>query len=134
MRLQAESYGYLPTEVELQIEEHDPYRTEVAAVQTREIVTEQAWTVPRGRPSAASRSVTSSTEIDLADQNWNALCELLGPFHLGRPDPVAARPACPRRYGGLKAARAWARANGYAVSDTGPLPHSVQDAFLRAQR
>jgi hypothetical protein len=132
VRLQAENYGYLPTEVELQIEEHDPYRTEVAAVQTREIVTDDL----DGADGAAERRFSIGDveyRIDLTDENWNALCELLSPFT--RVARTSYRKAShPRQYGGLKAARAWAREHGYTVSDTGPLPHTVQDAFLRAQR
>lgn len=132
VRLVAESFGYLATEVTLQVEEHDPYRTEVAAIETREVITDDL----DGTQGAAERRFALGDveyRIDLTDANWRALCELLRPFtDVSRT--TYRKATHPRQYGGLKPVREWARVNGYTVNDTGPVPRAIQDEYLRSRR
>jgi hypothetical protein len=80
-------------------------------------------------------------EIDLNDNNANALSEFLKPY-VGSARRLNARPgrpagSSPRRTssGGTSAnapIRDWARANGFTVADGGRLPQAVRDAYFAA--
>jgi hypothetical protein len=128
VRLVAESFGYLSTEVELVVGEHDPYRTEVAAVQTQEVVTDDL----DGSQGAVERRFALGDieyRIDLTEANWKALCELVRPF-TDAARSTYRKATHPRQYG-LKAVREWAQAQGLDVGRTGPVPHAITDAYLR---
>jgi hypothetical protein len=131
VRLVAENYGYLVTEVQLRTVEHDPHRTELAAIQTEEVITDDL----SGEEGAAERRFALGDieyRIDLTDASWARLRELLAPY-IQAARTTYRKASHPRSYGGLRAVRAWAREHGYSVSDTGPLPHAVTDAYLREQ-
>jgi hypothetical protein len=75
----------------------------------------------------------TSYEIDLNDQNAAALRDALAPY-VGH----ARRAGKTRRGGGSTGAststsageiRAWARSNGYQVSDRGRVPQEIRDAY-----
>lgn len=132
VRLVAENYGYLVTEVQLEVAEHDPEHTRLAAVQTMEVITDD---LDGSEGAAERRFALGDVEyvIDLTDASWAGLIELLRPYtEVARTSYRKA--SHPRAYGGLGAARAWAREHGFQVSDTGPLPHAVTDAYLRSRQ
>ncbi|MCY0943485.1 histone-like nucleoid-structuring protein Lsr2 [Streptomyces antarcticus] len=78
-------------------------------------------------------------EIDLTDTNADKLRELLAPFkgaarHVGHHQAQAGRPAArpSARVGDAldaKAVRAWAKTQGYTLSNRGRIPLDVQQAY-----
>lgn len=81
-----------------------------------------------------------SYEIDLNEANAQKLRTCLEPFAAvarkasglpARPTPASYANAAGRRQQ-LDAIRAWAKAQGYEVSDRGRIPVSVQEAFDQA--
>ncbi|MFD9563371.1 Lsr2 family protein [Streptomyces sp. NPDC059994] len=78
-------------------------------------------------------------EIDLTDENAGKLRELLAPYmvagrRVGHHQVQAGRPAARPSVGDddaldAKAVRAWAKAQGYTLSDRGRIPLDVQQAY-----
>jgi len=83
-------------------------------------------------------------EIDLSKKNASALEKALAPYVAAarKVVPTRGRRGSRARTGGraaggaradLSAVRAWARSNGYEVSDRGRIPAAVTDAYHAAQ-
>lgn len=71
-------------------------------------------------------------EIDLSTDNAETFFNLLLPYiEAGRPARPKAKSAPPPH---VEHIRAWARENGFAVSDRGRIAHSVRRAFAESQR
>jgi len=73
-------------------------------------------------------------EIDLSDQNAAALRDALAPYlqagrKIGGPAASARRAASTGRRSDLAELRAWARENGYTVSDRGRIPAEIEAAY-----
>ncbi|MEU6284943.1 Lsr2 family protein [Streptomyces sp. NPDC047028] len=89
----------------------------------------------------------AGVEIDLDDENYEALLALLNPY-LQATGARRVRGVTVSRKGGARRAegpkkagrpsgtssaiRSWARANGFEVSDRGRMPASVHQAYERA--
>ena len=86
-----------------------------------------------------------SYEVDLSDENKNKLDEALAPFvgvatkvsggRAGRASTPGRRPSSsstPADKERLSNIRAWARDNGYEVSDRGRIPNKVVEAYESA--
>ncbi|MER6548319.1 Lsr2 family protein [Streptomyces sp. NPDC001250] len=83
----------------------------------------------------------AGVEIDLTDDNYEKLLELLNPY-LHAEGARRVRGATkgkgkPKGPAGAKndssAIRAWAKDNGFEVSDRGRVPASVREAYEKAQ-
>lgn len=89
----------------------------------------------------------AGVEIDLDDENYDMLLELLNPYLQAKGARRVRGVTLPRKRGarsdagpgnasGLdsspSAIRSWARANGFEVSDRGRMPVSVHQAYRRA--
>lgn len=77
-------------------------------------------------------------EIDLNDKNFAAFEKAIGKYvTVARKTGGGAKARSVRRAGGAKAdlaaVRAWARENGYEVSDRGRVSSTVMDAYHAAQ-
>ena len=74
-------------------------------------------------------------EIDLSKKNANALSKALKPYRGQRPK--SPRRTRPRRHDppqraqqvNLSEVRAWAKSNGYDISDRGRIPAAVMEAY-----
>lgn len=83
----------------------------------------------------------AGVEIDLTDENYEKLLELLNPYlHADgarriRGDAKAKGKGRSKPQGGgtddSAAIRAWAKANGFEVSDRGRVPASVREAYSK---
>lgn len=82
-------------------------------------------------------------EIDLSDANYKKLVKLLTPYTSAAREITGTRKATPTSspqapsVGAVKSegsveVRAWARANGYDVSDRGRVPTHIVEAFRNA--
>jgi hypothetical protein len=77
-------------------------------------------------------------EIDLSKKNATAFERALRPYvdaarKVGRANGRRARRGAASQSRDLGAVRAWARANGHAVSDRGRVPAAVLDAYDSAK-
>lgn len=85
-------------------------------------------------------------ELDLTQENYNALRETLAPYFRAAHGTFATAPKSTSRRTvsqagnsqntrttreGLKAIRDWATKNGYKVSERGRIPYSVMDAYAK---
>ena len=73
-------------------------------------------------------------EIDLSKKNANALSKALKPYvdsarKVRAPAPARARPAAAPQQVNLSEVRAWAKSNGYDISDRGRIPAAVMEAY-----
>ncbi|MEV5874845.1 Lsr2 family protein [Streptomyces sp. NPDC052101] len=83
----------------------------------------------------------AGVEIDLTDDNYEKLLELLNPYlhaeGARRVRGAARAKGKPKAASGGKddssAIRAWARDNGFDVSDRGRVPASVREAYEKAK-
>lgn len=80
-------------------------------------------------------------EIDLTDQNARALRDALAPYvaagrSVSAPAAGGPAPRKRRRTGqqDYSAVRAWAKENGYTISDRGRVPAAVLEAYEAATR
>ncbi|WP_328499720.1 Lsr2 family protein [Streptomyces sp. NBC_00457] len=83
----------------------------------------------------------AGVEIDLTDENYEKLLELLNPFL--HADGARRIRGAAKLKGKSKAStggrddssaiRAWAKANGFEVSDRGRVPASVREAYEKAR-
>ncbi|MFE9686854.1 Lsr2 family protein [Streptomyces sp. NPDC006285] len=82
----------------------------------------------------------AGVEIDLADENYEKLLELLNPYlHADGARRIRGTTKAtgkPKQTGGRKAdssaIRAWAKSNGYEVNDRGRVPASVREEYQKA--
>ncbi|WP_119698773.1 histone-like nucleoid-structuring protein Lsr2 [Microbacterium halotolerans] len=74
-----------------------------------------------------------SYEIDLTEKHANDLRDALAPYISAGRRATGAAPKGPRRRGAnsrdLGAVRAWAKENGYTVSDRGRVPATILEAY-----
>lgn len=85
----------------------------------------------------------AGVDIDLTDENYEKLLELLNPYlHAdgarrirgGAKPKGKRRPAAEKSGSGDSSAiRAWARENGYEVSERGRVPAAVREAYETAR-
>ena len=83
----------------------------------------------------------AGVEIDLTDENYDKLLELLNPYlhadgarRIRGAAMAKGKPKAPA--GGRdesSAIRAWAKGNGFEVSDRGRVPASVREAYEKAR-
>lgn len=74
-----------------------------------------------------------SYEIDLTEKHANDLRDALAPYISAGRRAAGAAPKAQRRRGtnsrDLGAVRAWAKENGYTVSDRGRVPATILEAY-----
>ncbi|MDI3424065.1 MULTISPECIES: histone-like nucleoid-structuring protein Lsr2 [Streptomyces] len=83
----------------------------------------------------------AGVEIDLTDENYEKLLELLNPYlHAdgarrirGGSKPKGKRKPATGKSDDSSAIRAWARENGYEVSERGRVPAAVREAYESAR-
>ncbi|MDO0930327.1 Lsr2 family protein [Streptomyces sp. DG2A-72] len=81
----------------------------------------------------------AGVEIDLTDENYEKLLEILNPYlHADGARRIrgAAKGKSKASTGGRdesSAVRAWAKANGFEVSDRGRVPAAVREAYEKTR-
>lgn len=82
-----------------------------------------------------------STQVDLSEENAKRLDTFLAPYFSQAPKQVPAAPAGKTNLPtqkttassrALNEIRAWAKKNGYTVSNRGRIPFAVMDAYTRS--
>ncbi|MGX1668521.1 histone-like nucleoid-structuring protein Lsr2 [Streptomyces sp. NPDC055400] len=81
----------------------------------------------------------AGVEIDLVDENYEKLLEVLNPYLQaggarrirGGAKPTGKAKAATGSKEDSSAIRAWAKENGYEVSDRGRVPASVREAYAK---
>ena len=69
-------------------------------------------------------------EIDMSDAHRDELLRALEPYiTAARKTPTTARRRTATSSTGAAEVRAWARANGYQVTDRGRVPETIQQAY-----
>ncbi|MCX4993532.1 Lsr2 family protein [Streptomyces sp. NBC_00568] len=83
----------------------------------------------------------AGVEIDLTDENYEKLLEILNPYLHAEgarrvragTKPKAKTQTTTASRDESSAMRAWARENGYAISDRGRVPAAVREAYGKAK-
>lgn len=123
----AETWGHLPeSRIQVHVDDHDPARPEVYAM-------EEAYELVDdidGAEGAQERRFALGDQeylADLTDEHWNDLVAAMAPYvkvaRRARQNPAIS--SVDRRL-----VRAWAKKNGYSISDRGTIPWDIMNAYL----